>query len=57
MRNFFIALAAVLSAFAGIRKSGDHPPSLRPWHYVAAGLTMIAIFIALLLTLVNAIVI
>lgn len=56
MRSFIGALGAVLSAFAGVRKSDSRPSGLRPVHYVVAGLTMVAIFIALLLTVVNAVV-
>ncbi|MGI9296674.1 MAG: DUF2970 domain-containing protein [Gammaproteobacteria bacterium] len=56
MRNFFGALAAVLSAFAGVRKGDSRPSGLRPLHYVAAGLTMVAVFVGLLLAVVNAVV-
>ena len=56
IKNIWGALAAALSAFAGIRKSGDLPPNLRLWHFAAAGLAMVAVFILLLLAIVNAVV-
>lgn len=56
MKNFFAALSAVLSAFVGIRKSDSRPSSLRPLHYVFAGLAAVAIFIALLLAAVHSVV-
>ena len=56
MRNFFAALAEALSAFAGVRKGGARRPGLRPYHYAAAGAAMVAVFVALLLAIVRAVV-
>ena len=53
MRNFLRALAAVLSAFVGIRKSGGENSGLRPGHYIAAGVLTAAALVGLLLLAVN----
>ena len=47
------ALAAVLSAFVGIRKSGGENSGLRPGHYIAAGVLTAAALVGLLLLAVN----
>ena len=56
MKNFFGALGAVLSAFIGIRKRDSHLQTLRPVHYIVAGVTAVAGFVFLLLAVVRAVV-
>ncbi|MGU9951837.1 MAG: DUF2970 domain-containing protein [Gammaproteobacteria bacterium WSBS_2016_MAG_OTU1] len=56
MNNFFLALKAAFSAFFGVRKSGELSPTLRPKHYLMAGVFMVVVFVALLIILVNFIV-
>ena len=50
------AIKAILSAFIGIRNSASAVPrQARPHHFVIAGVILVLLFIALLLTLVNVI--
>lgn len=56
LRNIGAAFGAALSAFAGVRKSGGRTDNLRLWHFAAAGVAMVAIFILILLAIVNAVV-
>lgn len=57
MRQFGRAILAVLSAFAGVRNSSAaRPQGLRPHHYIIAGVLMVAVFVAILLTVVRAVV-
>ena len=57
MRNFWSALKAVFSAFAGIRRtSAADLPHLRPHHYIIAGVVAVLMLIALLLAVVHAVV-
>ena len=56
MKNFWSAMKAVFSAFAGIRNSTAHLPHLRPHHYIIAGVVAVILLIITLLTLVNAVV-
>lgn len=57
MRNFWRALKAVFSAFAGIRGgAAADAPGLRARHYIAAGAAALLCLILLLLAAVNAVV-
>ncbi len=54
----FRAVSAVLSAFIGIRKSAARDrdlASLKPVHVIVAGLIAAAVFVAVLVTLVQVI--
>lgn len=56
--NPFRAVSAVLSAFIGIRKSAARDrdlASLKPVHVIVAGLIAAAVFVAVLVTLVQVI--
>ena len=56
---FIRAVATVLAAFIGIRarKNADHDAdSFRPLHLLAAGLITVALFITILLLIVQSIV-
>lgn len=59
LRGFLRALAAVAAAMFGVRRgraAARDWSALRPAHIVAAALTALAAFIALLLLVVNAVV-
>lgn len=59
LRGFIRALGAVFSAMFGVRRgrAADRDWSaIRPLHIVAAGIAAVAVFIAVLLLVVNAVV-
>lgn len=56
VRSFIKSVRAVLWSFFGVRKGRDHErdlANLNPWHVVIAGFGCMAVFIAILLTIVH----